>query len=150
MNDLPHAEAIALLTEPTICPDPSWTYHKIPVGRTTMECGLVSMDGKRKGLHVQLHVRPSAKTGLTAYRFSVFRIALGAPQRVYQLDIDGMPKNAKNWHQLPHEHMGDQRTIGAIEWSEWAFMEALDFFCHRTNITFDPQLDDPSAFSLKP
>lgn len=150
MNDAPHAESLALLANPLICEDvPAWKENKEKPGLAITECGLMSEDGSRAGLHVVMQVGWSKRTGITTYKFTVFRMNLGAAQRVYQLEINAVAHAPKNWHDIVHEHMGDARINGSADWLKWGFDEALDYFCKRANITFKPPLDDPFAFELR-
>lgn len=150
MKSVPSSEAQALLSQKLICPDaPDWKPNKMQPGLFIMECGLVSEDGSRAGLHLVLQVKESAKTGLKTFKFTVFRHAFGAQQRVYQLDISPMAHAPKNWHDLAHEHMGTERIFGAPAWLAWGYPEALDYFSKRTNIAFVPPLADPFVFELK-
>lgn len=150
MNDVPEAEAIALLSRPLLCEDaPEWTYNKLRPGLVTMECGLVQEDRSRAGLHIQLMFARSLKTSIGSFKFTVFRMNLGAHQRVYQIQVNAVAHAPKNWHDFAHEHMGDARVDGSREWLKWSFGEALDYFCHRANIAFVPPLADPEVFELK-
>ncbi len=113
-----------------------------------MECGLKHEDESRVGMHVQLIFRRSVKTGIATFKFTVFKMNFGAPQRVYQLHVSAVAHSPKSWHDLVHEHMGDARIDGSEEWLKWSFDEALDYFCHRANITFIPPLGNPEIFEL--
>ena len=151
MNDVPKSEALALLARPLLCEDsPGWAYNKLKPGLVTLECGLVQEDKSRAGLHIQLTFARSLKTGISTFKFTVFRMNLGAPQRVYQIQVNAIAYSPKNWHDFAHEHLGDTRIEGTQEWLKWSFQEALDYFCKRANITFLPPLADPEAFELKP
>lgn len=84
------------------------------------------------------------------FKFSVFKISLGAPQLVYQLQVNATARAPKNWHDFAHEHLGDERIKGSEAWLAWDFSEALDYFSKRANITFIPPVTDPEVFELKP
>lgn len=150
MRDIPNSEALVLLSKPLLCEDaPAWTFNRIKPGLATLECGLMHEDRSRAGLHIGLQFSRSSKTGLVTFKFTVFKINLGAPQRVYQLEVSATARAPKNWHDLAHEHMGDARIDGSKAWLTWGFSEALDYFCDRANIIFKPPVSDPEAFELK-
>lgn len=149
MLDMPSSEARALLAHPLVCEDaPDWASHKLKPGLETLECGLLQ-NGERSGLRVSLEFAVSPKTGITAYKFTVFRVKLGGLQRVYQLQVNAVARKPKCWHDFVHEHMGRERIQGNKEWLDWGFREALNHFCQQTNITFVPPLTDPSVFELR-
>lgn len=150
MHDVPHSEALAFLAEPQICDDASWKTNRLNPGLTTLECGLVKQDGSRAGLSVQLQFSRSQKTKIVSFKFTVFKLNLGAHQRVYQLQIGAVARAPTNWHQMVHEHVGDLRIEGKQEWLSWSFQQALDYFCERANISFTPPLVDPEDFQLQP
>jgi hypothetical protein len=151
MTDAPESEAIAILAKPLFCEDvPGWAHNRLKPDMVSFECGLMQEDRSRAGLHVQLVFARSQKTKIATFKFSVFRMSLGSPQRIYQIEVKATAYAPKNWHDLAHEHMGDARTNGSQEWLKWTFKEALDYFCKRANITFIPPLSDPEAFELKP
>ena len=150
MKDIPESEAVALLSNPLICEDvPEWTFHRLKPGLATLECGLVQQDRSRAGLRISLQFSRSPNTGVVAYKFTVFKMNLGVTQRVYQLQVNAVARNPKNWHDMVHEHMGDARVPGSSDWLAWQFKAALDYFCQRANITFMPPIDDPEVFELK-
>jgi hypothetical protein len=149
MNDVPQSEAIALLSHRLICEDaPAWSYNKMRPGMTQLVCGLVQEDGSRSGLYVQLIFARSLKTKICTFKFSVFRTRLSGHMRVYQVQVNAVAHNPKNWHDQVHEHMGDARIEGDQSWLKWTFDQALDYFSKRANITFIPPLLDPEVFEL--
>ena len=151
MNSVTFEEAETLLSKPLICEDiGDWHYHRLQSSLAKMECGLMSEDRTRAGLIVQLQFARSPKTKLPEYKFSVFKWSLYATQGVYQLQMNGVARAPKNWHDYAHEHMGMTRIDGKVEWLEWEFEQALDYFCHRTNITFLPPVESPETFRLTP
>ena len=151
MRNAPSSEAAVLLSKPLICQDVSpWTYNKLKPGLAILECGLVQEDGSRAGLQIQLQFSRSLKTGLVNFKFSVFKISLGTPQLVYQLQVNAVARAPKNWHDFAHEHLGDERIKGSEVWLTWGSSEALDYFCKRANITLIPPVTDPEVFELKP
>ena len=149
MRDIPESEALALLSSPLICENaPGWTFNRLKPGLAVLECGLMQEDRSRAGLHIGLQFSRSLKTKLVAFKFTVFKMSLGAPQRVYQLQVNAAARVPKNWHDVVHEHMGDARVFGSSDWLAWEFKEALDYFCRRANITFVPAIADPEDFKL--
>lgn len=151
MNDVPNSEAIALLSQRLICEDaPAWSYNKLNPGVHLLECGLIREDGSRSGLYLQLIFARSLKTKICTFKFSVFRTKLSGHMRVYQIQVNAVAHNPKNWHDQVHEHMGDARIEGEQPWLKWNFDQALDYFCKRANITFIPPLADPEVFELTP
>lgn len=150
MNDVPESEARALLSRPLSCEDaPPWSFNKLKPGLATLECGLINEDRSRSGLHIQLQFARSPKTHVVSFKFTVFRMNLGAPQRVYQIQVNAVARAPKNWHDIVHEHFGDARIQGDEAWLSWGYNEAIDYFCERTNITFVPPPSDPEAFELR-
>lgn len=151
MKDLPYEEAIAILAVPHTCPDiEDWWYDRNQPNLARCATGLVDLDGSRSGLWVELTFADPPKTKLIEFKFTVFRMHLTARQRLYQMHLNAVARAPKNWHDFAHEHMGDRRLDGAEDWLQWTFQQALDYFCHRTNITFEPPVSDPSVFTLKP
>lgn len=149
MNDLPHADAIALFDQQRYCDDvDAWVPEPQQNGTMTASSGVVDADGIRTPLLVQLQYRNSAKTRKVWYKFSVFIRHPWGMQRAYQLDVEQFAKPPKNAHDLPHEHMGDQRLQGAPSWSKWTFEQVLDRFSEETKITFRPPLVHPEHFEL--
>lgn len=150
MRDLPFEEAQALLSGPHTCSDiQNWWYDKNQPGLARCATGLVAADGSRSGMFVELTFAERPKTKLIEFKFTVFRMQLAARQRVYQLHLNAIARAPKNWHDLVHEHMGARRIDGDESWLRWNFSAALDYFCKRTNITFEPPVRDPSVFELQ-
>lgn len=151
MVDVPEVEAIALLSQPLVCADaPAWSFNKLKPGLAVLECGLISEKGIRSGLRLQLVFARSPKTRFVTFKFTVFKMNLGAPQRIYQIQVNAVARKPKNWHDLVHEHMGDAKIPGSDEWLSWGFQEAMDYFSKRANITFLPPIPDPEQFELTP
>jgi hypothetical protein len=153
MKDIPEAEARALFGAPLFCHDaPGWRSHGVTPGLAILESGLVTEDGIRTGLRIQLLFSRSPKTKVVTFKFTVFQLNLRALQRVYQLHVSAVARKPKNWHDLPHEHVGNLRFEGNESWLGWDFQEAMDHFCEVTKIAFIPQLtdpDNPEFFELK-
>lgn len=149
MKDIPEAEARALLADRLVCPDaPDWGNHRQKPEISEMESGLINEDRARSGLHVSLFAHIGRRTQLRTFKFSVFRISLGAPERVYQLHIRQAPRLATNKHDWPHEHIGTARVYGDAGWLRWDYAQALAHFCRQTNISFVPPVNDPEYFEL--
>jgi hypothetical protein len=68
---------------------------------------------------------------------------------VYQLDVQQYAKPLKNTHDMPNEHMGNQRIDGRSEWANWPFEDVLRYFTERTHIDFEPPVMHPENFELK-
>ena len=146
MVDVPEAEAIALLSRPLTCEDaPGWSLSKLKPGLATLECGLISEERIRSGLHLQLIFSRSLKARVVNFKFTVFKMNLGASQRIYQVQVNAVARKPKNWHDLVHEHMGDAKIPGSDEWLSWGFQEAIGYFSKRANITFLPPIPDPDS-----
>ncbi len=151
MRDMPEAEARAILGQELICRDaPAWSVHRNQPGTFKTECGLVDATGARAGLHVQLLLHVGLKTQLRTFKFTLFRMSLGSPERVYQLHIRQAPKAPGNLHDRPHEHIGNLRRIGDAAWLRWGYAQAIDKFRMTTGIQFVPPVTDPEIFELRP
>jgi hypothetical protein len=149
MKSVTREEAEALLSKPLICEDiGDWKYHRLQPSLAKMECGLMAADRSRAGLLVQLQFSRSPKTKLPEYKLTVFKWRHTATQLVYQMHMNGVARAPKNWHDFAHEHMGAERIDGDPVWLTWNFAQALDYFCHRTNITFVPPVKDPEDFGM--
>ncbi|HBQ88685.1 MAG TPA: hypothetical protein DD803_04395 [Alcaligenes faecalis] len=144
-------EARQLLSQRLTCEDsPDWAPLKGYKGFLSTSCGLLDTNGKSTRLIADLEFRRSPKTNVIRYVFSVYRRELRQGlERVYQLDVSQWPRPVKDLHQLPHEHMGDERTVGADHWSKWTYEEVLAYFCAQTNITFIPVVPHPEELRLK-
>lgn len=108
------------------------------------------VDGSRAGLIVAIDYSYRPNTQTKIYQFGIFRGQLGGRQRVYQLTVKQTRKPIKDQHALPHEHFGDKRLPCPAGSSSWSFDDALAYFAERTNLTFRPQIEDPSVYRLKP
>jgi len=150
MRDLPFLEASAILSAPHICPEmQDWWYDRNQPNLARCATGLVAQNGSRSGLFVELTFVDPPRTKLTEFKFTVFQTQLASRQRVYQMHLNAVARAPKNWHDFAHEHFGDRRFQGSAEWLGWSFPQALDYFCQRTNIRFEPPVRDPSIFELQ-
>lgn len=151
MSKVTLSEAKDLLSQPLTCEDsPDWSPTKGVKGLLSTSCGLLDSNGKSTKLIAELQYRRSAKTNVIRYVFSVYQRQLPKGlERVYQLDVPQWPRPVKDLHQLPHEHVGDERNLGADYWSKWQYEDVLEYFCTQTNITFMPDMPHPEELHLK-
>jgi hypothetical protein len=151
VHTVSEAEAIELLSRPLMCRDESiWNPLREQPNVHLVECGLLDELGLPSGLYAVLQYHRSPDTRLVRHLFTVFKLHHGGPQRVYQLDVRNHAKTIKNLHDLAHEHMGMRRINGEATWQQWTFEEVLQHFCQQTKISFDPPLDHPEDFKLRP
>lgn len=152
MHTVSETEAIEYLGKPKLCRDaPYWEPRREQPNVHFVECGLLHQDDKLpSGLYLSLQYQRSRTTGMVRYLFTLFKLAPGGPQRVYQLDIRQHARKIKALHDLSHEHVGRRRFNGDPTWEEWSFDDVLRYFCERTRISFTPPLDDPEDFKLRP
>lgn len=106
-------------------------------------------NGDRARLVVEILVKQSKQTQIKHFLFSVDR-PRPYPARVYQLEIRNCPKALRDLHQWPHEHFGSSEREACLEWKDWSFHAAFEYFKDRANIKFDPNLPDPLKLELKP
>lgn len=150
MNDVEFSEAIRLLSQPLRCEDIEfWRSEKQQPDTWSCSGGLLKVDGVSAAMLVELIYRRSQKTGIVLYKFSVFLQHAWGLERVYQLEVRQAKRPLKDVHSRPHEHFGDQRTLGEPSWSTWTFHDTLRHFEQRTGIEFDPLVQEPDHFELK-
>lgn len=150
MNSVSEAEAIALLVGPNTCVEiGDWEQLKQQPGTCVCRAGVLDQEGVAIGLIVELLHRRTQKTRSIKYKFTVFKQEAWGLERVYQLDIEQFHKQPKNTHDLPHEHLGDNRIRGEATWSSWTFSEALQYFTKRTKIVFQPPVKHPEVYELR-
>lgn len=150
MNDLPEAEARALLASPLYCRDiQDWSNWKLQPGTTQAGMGLVNEDGLGVRMQVSLWFRRGTKTNLTHHVFTVFKQEPHGLERVYQLEVRQWPKQVKDEHMRPHEHWGATRIVGGESWASWSYEQVLAYFCEQTKIVFEPKPEHPEAFELR-
>lgn len=150
MNDIPEAEARALLNRPTFCElDGDWCPEKVQSGTFSISSGLTDSDGVGTRMQVELQFRRGHRTGLVVYVFSVFKRTHHGTDRVYQLHVMQCKKPIKNLHDKSHEHMGALKTEGDDSWSRWSFQDVLEYFCNQTNITMTSGPVHPEHFELR-
>lgn len=151
MQDATYEEAEALLAPGSVCEDaPDWSDSESRPWHRGIEHGLLRPDATRAGLILTVDYVYSPKTRITKYQFGIYRGLLGGRQRVYQLTVNQAPRPLKDRHAWPHEHYGDQRLPCPDGSNSWTFEQALTYFSERTNLTFRPPIEDPTAFRLKP
>lgn len=150
MQDIPEAEARALLSEPLRCEDaPGWEPLKMQSDSFEIGVAVIDLQGRSVRLYVQLLYRRSYKTKSIKHKFSVFRRQAYGLERVYQLQVNHFPRPVKNAHEMSHEHIGDLKVMGDASWGKWSYDEVIAHFCKQTNITFEPSLLHPEDFELK-
>jgi hypothetical protein len=150
MQDIPEAEARALLQKLRICEDfPEWAPIRLQPGSFEIAAGVVDEDGKGSGLLVQLLYQHSFKTQIKKYKCSVFQRQAYGLDRVYQLQVNHFTRPIRNPHHKSHQHIGDFRDLGDASWANWSYDDVISFFRSQTNITFDPELPHPENFKLK-
>jgi hypothetical protein len=150
IDDVPEDEARALLAEPSVCPEIGpWIPKSRPLVGYEAGAGLLDESGNPRGMSVQLDVAQGRKTRLWTYRFTVYRLGMHSPSRVYQLEVTNFPTLPKDKHAWPHEHIGRGKVVGDAGWLRWSYDAVLARFKLATNITFVPDIDDPSVFKLE-
>lgn len=151
MLDIPESEAKALLAHGLRCIDcETWIPHKVNKFLSTACAGTLDNQGVSPGIIVVLEYYLHPVTQLKRYKFSVFKQRPYGLDRVYQLEVTQSKKPLKDAHTKPHEHFGDTRTNGDDGWSLWSYDEALNHFCERTKITFEPPIQTPEeTFKLR-
>jgi hypothetical protein len=150
MQRVAEAEAWALLNKRQICPDMrEWRPHSWLIHTWRCESGVVTEEGIRSSLWVELLYRNNPKTRKIWFKFSVHQRHPWGTQGVYQLDVEQYSKPLQNAHDRPHEHMGAVRTEGEDTWSRWSFEEVIQRFCLRTKIDFLPPVQHPENFELR-
>jgi hypothetical protein len=147
--NIPESEAFAILSEPKFCHDCTWVPIKTQPYAMEASVGLVDEDGKNMRLLVRLIYLMNPTVGLTKYLFTLFSQKITGLERVYQLEVKQYKKIVKSSHQLPHEHIGDNRVIGSDTWSSWGYDDVLARFESKTNIVFVPKVSHPNYFELQ-
>lgn len=149
MQDIPEAEARALLSDPKRCEDSnSWNPIKLQPNNLEIGIGVVDLQGKSTGLYVHLLYQNSHKTKIIKYCFSLFKRQRYGSERVYQLQVNQFPVPVHDLHRYSHEHIGSLRVPGNASWSKWGYDDVIAYFCTQTNIVFDPELLHPEHFEL--
>ena len=150
MLDIPESEARALLAQGLRCINcEPWTPHKVNKYLSTASAGTLDSQGINTGIIVSLDYSLHPVTHFKTYKFGVFKQRPYGLDRVYMLEMSQSKKPLKDGHKKPHEHFGDTRAIGDDAWSLWSYYDALNYFCERTKITFEPPVQTPEeAFKL--
>lgn len=150
MQRVSQAEALALLSKRQICPDMGeWLPDPHLRHMWKCESGVLTEEGIRFPLWVQLLYQHSPKSRKIWFKFSVHHRHPWGTQGVYQLDVEQYIKALQNVHDRPHEHMGTVRTEGEDAWNNWSFDDVIGHFCQRTNIEFLPPVQHPENFELR-
>lgn len=146
MPIISESEASALLAEPLRCMN-AGDWRPVPGRHRQCSTGAGLMDdhGRRTELFVDLRFHQNPACNERNYLFSVLKRNRYGTDRVYQLAVRQAPKPPKDVHKRPHEHWGSSRIPGHDDWVNWNFDELLRHFCSRTNITFQPQPEDPAG-----
>lgn len=129
---------------------PGWVLEKKAPYTQVLSFGLLDKSFFRTKYKVDLQVQFSLLTHRTNYRFTLFLSDSIGDIRLYQLEIKKY-KNTKKIvkHNMPHDHIGNKRLDGELEWYNWQFEEALDKFLSRVNINFNEKPRDPEIFILE-
>jgi hypothetical protein len=144
MTDASVSEARQLLANVSYCDDcAAWMVLAGRLSGWGIRAGLTDTHGCATGLSVDLRFHSGRTSTDKIYVFSVFSNKPYGAERVYQLSINQVRRQLKAAHQLPHEHVGDVRTMGTPDWTKWSYHEVLAYFCVRTNIVFRPTPPQP-------
>ena len=150
MVKMTQAAALALLSDRRHCLEiGEWLPNRQKPFALNCSSGVVDSEGVRSPLLVDLIFQRGPKTKMVWYKFSIFNRLVWGLERVYQMDVQQYEKPLKNAHDLPHEHMGDERKVGQTAWLTWSFEDVLRHFSERTRIDFKPPVMHPDAFELK-
>ncbi|MDB5911201.1 MAG: hypothetical protein JWP34_5318 [Massilia sp.] len=150
MRIIPEDDARALVRNPLTCEDVGdWATLKVQPGTVVIGVGVLDENGVSVRMYVELVYRPSYKTKITRYLFTLFQRFPYGNERIYQLEVTQTPKLVRDMHKLSHEHMGSLRTTGDASWATWGYDEVLAHFCAQTNITFAPSPVHPETFELR-
>ena len=125
MINISESEALVILSQPKFCNDCAWVDIKTQLYAKEASVGLVDESGKNMRLLVQLICQMHPTAGFTKYMFTLFSQKITGLERVYQLEVKQYKKVVKSLHQLPHEHIGDNRKIGSDTWASRAMMKYL-------------------------
>ena len=134
MINITESEALVILGSPKFCYDCTWAVIRTQPYAMEASVGLVDENGKNVRLLVQLIYQMHPTVGSTKYIFTLFSQKITGLERVYQLEVKQYKKIVKSLHQLPHEHIGDNRVIGSDTWASWDYDEVLAHFASKTNI----------------
>lgn len=112
--------------------------------------GVVDEDGKTiRGVQVDFEVCIGLRTGSTKFIFTLRRLSMGSPERVYQLEINCRGNLKPNDHAYSHEHFGDKRYVADSAWANLSFEDAVKMFCDRCNLVLVEALPNYQSFKLK-
>lgn len=149
MTTLSETEARDLLSRPLVCREhDGWEPDQDLPNAYRLSNGLVLSNGDRARLVLEIIVKISPQTSIKHFTFSIYQ-PRPYNARVYQLEVRDCPKALKDKHQWPHEHFGSERET-RLDWKDWDFQTAFDYFKAQTNLTFEPQLSNPFEFELTP
>lgn len=147
--DLPRNEADVIIALNKLCPEAM--FNMTGHGKQSywlMAAGLI-IDGEyKRALTLEICCRESPKPRRTGYKFTIFKSELGAPRRVYQLDVYLPPICELGDHDWPHEHLGQDRVNFSNDFPK-TFDECVAYFCKKTTMEFEISLESPLNFSLR-
>lgn len=147
--DVPRNESEKILALAKLCPEASFamsgynkqSYWLLAVG--------VMVDGEyKRAITVELSCRETKKPHRQAFLFTIFKNEYGSPKRVYQLDVFSPPICQIGEHNWPHEHIGQERIFLGHDYPK-TFDECVEYFCKKTNITFEVPMESPLEFKLR-
>lgn len=126
-----------------------WEWAEEVAGVATCAFGVTDSDGRRiQGVTAELYVKYGSRPPSTHFMFTIFKKEYRLRRRVYQLDILQNGRKRRDAHGLPHEHVGQERRPGGLDWVDFRYSDALQLFCARTNLCLVPELPDPFELVL--
>lgn len=150
MSDLPHAQALVVLSTPKFC-DAALVWeervnhsgHLLALGTLEDATGALL-----PGLTLQLEVKRPIVADRCLYELGLFLLENGVRRRVYQLNVCPPDKRSHNGVagplHGPHEHVGHEAAAVADPAVRCgALGVAFDFFCRRVNLSFTGALNAP-------
>ena len=144
-------EARQWMAIPKIAAVASWERLQVHKGTTEQSFGVLRRDqrGVMQGMVVTIRVRVTPVPPLEHWVFSLSQTSFGIERQIYQLDIRKAQKVREGMHAWHHEHIGDLRIDGPVEWSNWTFAEAKNHFLDRVNLEIEGELSHPDDFRLE-
>ena len=151
LDDLPQDEAESLIAQ-IKSGDPGDGWSAVPEMPWVLNCafGVLDQHGRAiQGVVVDFLIKTSVKPMAVHYVFTIFKTEFRTKRRAYQLDILQNERTKRSTHSLPHEHVGTNWVSideGALVFS---YLQTLNYFCARINLSLDCELKDPSALDLR-
>ncbi|MBF6987222.1 hypothetical protein [Cupriavidus sp. IK-TO18] len=151
IDDLPTNEAIALLAQiKNGDPGDGWDVSKDLPSVFNCAFGVTDDRGMRiQGVVADLLIKFGQKPPSTHYIFTIYKTEVRRRRRAYQLEILQNGRRNRTEHDLPHEHIGQDRSKGFPEWLNLTYDEALGMFCTKANLTLQTALGDPAGIDLR-